>query len=535
MGTFSSKLSRRNIVTVKPKESDDGRANRDPSKSQTRVIKNSVQKVSREVQRESVITEGGNRDFQVQTDASNVGLGAVLTQETEQGEAYASRLLQGAEKHYSAAEKECMAVVWAVEKWREYLEGRRFEVVTDHTALTWVFNHPEPSSRLTRWTIRLQSFEFIVKYRKSQCNLVPDTLSRGVEEESQGTIALSHANSVPYDLLVSWEDIGPEQKEDATLQPLWGEVKDGDAKSPTRVNYVNLNAYLFRSTMDKNGGQNLQVVMPTKFCEQCLQYAHANPLSGPLGRMKTLRRLLKVTYWTEIRKDVWRICKECQVCQQYKPCITKLAGPLQSTPVIEPGYMLGIDLMGPFPKSTRLNEYLLVVVDYCSKWVEMFPMRSAKTPFIANILIKDIFTRWGTPVYLVSDRGPQFTSQLLKETCKQWGVVQKLNTAYHPQTNLIERVNKVLKTMIASYIHDSHKQWDRWIAEFRYAINSAWQESTGHTPAEIVLGQKLKGPLERLVRKPPNPDQPAYTLLDRQKAMLERVKENVSKAQERQA
>lgn len=135
-------------------------------------------------------------------------------------------------------------------------------------------------------------------------------MSRGVEEESQGTIALSHANSVTYDLPVSWEDIGREQKEDATLQPLWGEVNESEVKSFNRVHYVSLNSYLFRSTMDKNGCQNLQVVMPTQFGEQCLQYAHANPLSGHLERMKTLRRLLEVTYWPEIRKDVWRICKK---------------------------------------------------------------------------------------------------------------------------------------------------------------------------------------------------------------------------------
>jgi len=124
---------------------------------------------------------------------------------------------------------------------------------------------------MTEWAIRLQSFEFIVKYRKGQCNLVPDTLSRGVEEESQGTIALSHANSVTYDLPVSWEDIVREQKEDATLQPLWGEVNESEVKSSNRVHYVSLNSYLFRSTMDKNGCQNLQVVIPTKFREQCLQ------------------------------------------------------------------------------------------------------------------------------------------------------------------------------------------------------------------------------------------------------------------------
>lgn len=210
--------------------------------------------------------------------------------------------------------------------------------------------------------------------------------------------------------------------------------------------------------------------------------------------MKTLRRLLNVVHWPTIRKDTWDYCKRCQICQQYKPRITKLTGYLQSTPVVDPGYMLGIDLMGPFPKSLKQNEYLLVIVDYCSKWVELFPIRTAKAPLIAEILIREIFTRWGTPAYLVSDRGPQFTYQLINLTCKKWGVTQKLTTSYHPQTNFTKRINKTLKTMIASFVKENHRHWDRWISEFRFAVNSVWQESTAYTPAEIALGRKLKDP-----------------------------------------
>uniref|UniRef100_A0A673JMS7 Integrase catalytic domain-containing protein n=1 Tax=Sinocyclocheilus rhinocerous TaxID=307959 RepID=A0A673JMS7_9TELE len=231
---------------------------------------------------------------------------------------------------------------------------------------------------------------------------------------------------------------------------------------------------------------------------------------------------------------MWSYCKECQVCQQHKPSISKLAGHMQSTPVVEPGHMLGIDLMGPFPKSSKLNEHLLVVVDYCSKWVELFPLRVAKAPQITRILIEEIFTRWGTPMYLVSDRGTQFTSQLLSLVCKQWSVIQKLTTAAHPQTNLTERVNRTLKTMISSYVQDHHRHRDRWLAEFRFAINTAWQESTGFTLAEVTLGRKLKGPLERAIHRPPDPDSPAYPVLERQKEQIRTVQRNVERAQAKQ-
>lgn len=112
--------------------------------------------------------------------------------------------------------------------------------------------------------------------------------------------------------------------------------------------------------------------------------------------------------------------------------------------------MIGVKLMGPFPRSAKQIEHLLVTDDYCSKWVELFPLRKVKAPQIARILVEEIFTRWRAPAYLVSDQGTQFTSQLINLICKEWGVVKKLTTAYNPQTNLTERINRNLKTMIAT-------------------------------------------------------------------------------------
>ncbi|XP_036431193.1 GTPase IMAP family member 8-like [Colossoma macropomum] len=202
--------------------------------------------------------------------------------------------------------------------------------------------------------------------------------------------------------------------------------------------------------------------------------------------------LVPVTFSCGTVTDVWQHVRLCAICQQYKPDNKKPAGFLQTTEVEEAGYMLGLDFMGPFPRSKKGNSYLLVVVDYYTKWIELFPLRDSKTPRLCQLLRDEIFTRWGVPKYLVSDRGPQFTSQLLTDVCKKWGVIQKITTSYHPQANFTERVNRTLKTMMASFVGNRHEDWDKWLSEFRFAINSTQHETTGRTPAELALGRQLK-------------------------------------------
>ncbi|KAL6478670.1 hypothetical protein MHYP_G00121030 [Metynnis hypsauchen] len=161
-----------------------------------------------------------------QTDASDNEVGAVLIQKVQDQEqviAFASRLLNPAKQAYSVSEKECLAVEWAVEKWRQYLEGHKLTVVSDHAALTWVFNQPRPSSRLTRWAIKLQSFDFKVVYHKGQCNEVPDSLSCSLPPEAP--LAICQASLPLTQLPVSWEEIGTSQLADLEIQQLIREVK----------------------------------------------------------------------------------------------------------------------------------------------------------------------------------------------------------------------------------------------------------------------------------------------------------------------
>lgn len=191
--------------------------------------------------------------------------------------------------------------------------------------------------------------------------------------------------------------------------------------------------------------------------------------------------------------------------------------------------------MAPFPRSSSGNVYLLVFVDYYSRWVELFGLRKATAETISKIMINEVFTRWGVPNYLLSDRGPQFVSSVLQEVCQEWGVVQRLTTAYHPQTNLTERINRTLKTMMASYVEEQHKQWDKHLTEFRFALNSAVHESTGTTPAEINLGRPLRGPMEVLLHpRDISPDDLCYDKTSELKQMKAYVEQKLKTARQRQ-
>ena len=182
-----------------------------------------------------------------------------------------------------------------------------------------------------------------------------------------------------------------EIEEAQQADPVCEELRREDPRaSPGRIHYQDQQGVLYRGVPSKYTGFNYQLVVPVKMVEEFLAYFHNSPFGGHLGRMKTLLRILEVAWWPSIRRDVWDHVRSCRKCQQYKATNERPAGQLQQTNVQTPGEMIGVDFMGPLPLSKARNTMLMVVVDYYTKWVELFPMKDANTPRLCKILKDEV-------------------------------------------------------------------------------------------------------------------------------------------------
>jgi hypothetical protein len=154
--------------------------------------------------------------------------------------------------------------------------------------------------------------------------------------------------------------------------------------------------------------------------------------------------------------------------------------------------------MGLFPPSSKnQNKYLFVIIDELSKWVELIPMRTATANKVAETLENQVFRRFGTPKYILSDNGGQFTSKIMKKMCLQWKIIHQYTSPYHPQSNQSERTNRNLKSMIQAYVQDAHRPWDFHLQKFAFALRTAENETTKVTPALLNLGREIPVPFDR--------------------------------------
>lgn len=421
-------------------------------------------------------------DFLVQTDASDYGLGAVLTQIQPDGDekviCYLSRSLTSQERKYSTTEKECLAVLWSVEKLRPYLEGVKFKVITDHYSLVWLQDKPSLNGRLSRWSLRLQQFDFEIIHRKGKDNIVPDTLSRCMNPDI--TVTVDELTEVLDD---KW----------------YIQLKDNITRKPDKFdNYRLADGKIFKYVKPLHPvlaeGEDYWREVTPKAQRDALYYRfHDDPTSGHLGTHKTYKRISSRYYWPKMRQDIAKYVRKCKKCALHKPEQKKVAGLLAPhNPQKRPWEVLSTDLIGPLPPSSQGYTNILVVLDTFTKFCLLFPLRKATAASVVRHLENDVFLMYGAPRTILADNGVQFKSKEYRNLMMKYHVKPVYCPLYNPQSNPTERVNRVIKTIISTYVGENHRKWADNLQKVACAIRTSSHETTGYTPYFLNFSREIK-------------------------------------------
>nr|GEZ05382.1 reverse transcriptase domain-containing protein [Tanacetum cinerariifolium] len=322
---------------------------------------------------------------------------------------YARKTMTEAESNYTTTEKELLVVVYAIEKFWSYLIMNKSIAYTDHFALKYLFAKKDSKARLLRWVLLLQEFTFKVIDTKGAENLAADHLSR-LENPHQNVLDPKEINeSFPLETLnmVSFHD---------------------NSSTPWFADFANYHAGNFvvkgMLTQQKN-----------KFFKDLKHYFWDDPFfGGHHGPNYTAKKVFDSGfYWPTIYRNVQDLVKSCDACQRQGNILQRDEMPQNSIQVCEIFDIWGIDFMGPFP-SLRGNKYILVAVDYLSKWVEAKALPTNDARVVCKFL-KSLFARFGTPRAIISDRGTYFCNDQFAKVMLKYGVTHRLATAYHPQTS----------------------------------------------------------------------------------------------------
>ena len=475
--------------------------------------------------------------FILDTDASNFGIGAVLSQlqnGVEHVIAYASKKLSKSEKRYCVTRKELLAIYTFVKHFRHYLFGRKFQVRTDHKALLWMLNWRKPNtSQYCLWKAELEMYDMEVSYRPGHHHTNADALSR---LPSCKQCELKHDNPVtrqyvkvfcstsdPSDAKSSIQssdkqmimkvalDSIPQYNSSYTLDSdneiIMALMKAGKVNQmfiPHAVVTGSLNVKTLWNKRDNLrirgdmlylvDGDNYRLVVSEHERRQLVINIHQ--AIGHGGVDKVIYTALKSYYWPGMDADIRKGVRECMPCQLTKGKSPRDRAPFQPSRVYEPFDRIAMDISGPYHSSKHGYRYILAIIDYFSKYPVLIPLKRMDAETVARKTLKYWISVFGTPKVIHTDRGSNFESELFREQCAIMGIQKTRTSPYYPQADgLVERLFRTIKPLLSSTVHSYKISWCEAVPLVEMGLRCSLQTTTGSSPYEIIFGKPMSLPL----------------------------------------
>ena len=412
-----------------------------------------------------------SKPFVIETDASDIGMRAVLMQEGHPI-SFLSKAFSARSKAFSTYEKECLAIVMAVDKWRPYLHGQQFIIKTDHKSLLHLEDRRVMSRIQHKALLKLMDLQYKIQYKKGITNNAADALSRVWEEAPLMAISVSSP---------SWLDkLQQGYQEHADTKQLLAELS---------ISGENERGFSLQNGIIKYKGK-IWVGGNELAQQHILQALHASGIGGHSGIQGTYHRVKAIFAWPKLKNTVIQFVQGCQVCQQAKTEHVKLPGLLQPLSVPEQAWhTVSLDFIEGLPKSNRCD-VILVVVDKFTKYAHFLPLAHPYTALqVAQLYFNNIYKLHGLPSAIISDRDKVFTSNLWQQLFALTDTQLLMSSSYHPQTDgQTERVNQCLEAFLRCTVHSCPKEWHKWLPVAEFWYNTTYHTALGTTPFEVLYG-----------------------------------------------
>ena len=446
-------------------------------------------------------------------DASDHHIGGVLQQQTAEGEwqplSFFSRKLNHAESRYSTYDRELLACVGGIRHFRFMLEGRKFQLLTDHKPLVGALHRTSDpwSARQQRHLSYVAEYTEDIRHVAGSENVVADTLSRPASSTSTTSTTSSSTTSLgpAYAAAVAaTPTVGPlDWEELAVAQATCPEVKMLQQSRTLSLEKVTVKGA--QVWCDVSTGQ-LRPIVTAQFRERVFEHVHC---LAHAGTRATTRLINNRFVWPGMAADVRAWCRNCENCNRAKVHIQEKT-PIEKIPIPAARFShVHVDIVGPYSPSKEGYTHVLTMVDRTTRWPETALLKGISAEEVLDGFVSGWIARYGVPTKVTTDRGSQFTSELWRTWCTCHGIQHVQTTSFHPQSNgMVERWHRQLKDALRA--RNAAEKWAEHLPWVLLGLRAAPKEESGISAGEAALGHQLSVPGQLL---PP---------VDRQGPQLER-------------